>query len=326
MALWKWLLIVWRWFVTRLHIPARNKIPKPTSEKSCESDLEKIRRQIKELGVYDLHDVLRRQNRVEWCEWHLNIDKNENAIKIAEEFHKDFQKLKLSSSIAAQVDTIEETFLKFMPKTENQWNKIRNYFEEARKQNNPEWIIKAYTSHKLFTEHLNKHSAVNTYHALKLYCTLLNCPILAQTQEYTEAFTRILFHPKLEQYLYRKGTVYRGIGLKDKKLVDNYNEEATIITTTFLSTSTDPEVADFFGSTDSENAISVSCIYNINNTTRHTALNVTDLSVYTDEEEILILRYVPFTIRSVKRMENGRRMEICFDECNEEYTVEENRF
>jgi hypothetical protein len=321
MALRKWLLIVWRWFVTRLHIPARNEIPKPTSEKSCESDLEKLRKQIKELGVYDLHDVLRRQNRVEWCEWHLNIDKNDNAIKIAEEFHKDFQKLKLSSSIAAQVDTIEETFLKFMPKTDKNWKEIRNYFEEARKQNNPELIIKAYTSHKLFTEHLNKHSAANTYHGLKLYCTLLNCPILAQTQEYTEAFTKILFHPKLEIFLVRKGTVYRGMSLTNKKLVDNYTEGATIITTTLLSTSTDPEVAEFFLASAPEDAIKVFCTYNINNTYRHTALDLKNLSVYRNEKEILILRHAPFTIKSVERMDDGRRMTICFDECKEECIV-----
>jgi hypothetical protein len=301
---------LWSWFVTLLD----------------GSNFKKLRQEIDDLGVYDLHNILHQQKKVEWCEWHLNINENDKAIKIAEEFHQNFKKLKLSSSIVDQVDTIEETFLKFMPKKNDDWKRIRKYFKEAREQDNPLAIVKAYTVSKDFSHRLNKHSAVNTYHALKLYCTLLNCPVLAQTQEYTEAFTRILFHPKLEQYLYRKGTVYRGIGLKDKKLVDNYNEEATIITTTFLSTSTDPEVADFFGGTDSENAISVSCIYNINNTNRHTALNLRNLSAFPNEEEILILRYVPFTIRSVKRMENGRRMEICFDECNEEYTVEENRF
>jgi len=319
MALWKWLLIIWRWFVTILHIPARNKIPKPMSKKSCESDLKKIQKEIKELGVYDLHDVLRRQNKVEWCEWHLNIDENENAIKITEAFHEDFEKLKLSSSIAAQVDTIEETFLKFMARTHKTWDEIRNYFEQARKQNNPEWIIKAYTSHQSFTKHLNKHSAANTYHALKLYCTLLSCPILAQTQEYTEAFTKILFHPKLEKFrLVRETTVYRGMMLKNKKLVDNYKKGATIITTTLLSTSTDPRVAHMFLASAPDDGIQVFCTYHIKYTHRHTALDLTNQSIYPDEKEILILRYIPFTIRSVERTDDGRRMTICFDECEEQ--------
>jgi hypothetical protein len=149
----------------------------------------------------------------------------------------------------------------------------------------------------------------------------LNCPILAQTQEYTEAFTKILFHPKLNQYLVRRRTVYRGISLEDKKLVENYNAGATIITTTFLSTSIDPTVANCFGGTCPENGISVFCIYNINNTNRHTALDLTRLSVYRDEEEILILRYVPFMIKSIERTDDGRKMTICFEECKEECSV-----
>jgi hypothetical protein len=300
----------WRRFVTVLH----------------ESSLTNLQQEIDKLGVYDLHNILHQRKKVEWCEWHLNINENDKAIKIAEEFHQNFKKLKLSSSIVDQVETIEETFLKFMPKDDN-WKKIRDYFKEAHEQDNPLAIVRAYTDSQDLTYHLNKHSAVNTYHALKLYCTLLNCPILARTQEYTEAFTRILFHPKLEQYLVRKGMVYRGIVLEDKKLVDNYNEEATIITTTFLSTSTDSAVADCFGSTPPEDKdISIFCTYNISNTRRHTALDLSKMSGFPVEQEILILRYVPFTIKSVERTDDGRRMTICFDECKEECNVEENRF
>jgi hypothetical protein len=299
----------WRRFVTVLHA----------------SNLEELRREIDDLGVYDLHNILCQGKKLDWCEWHLNINENDMAIKIAEEFHQNFKKLKLSSSIIDQVDTIEETFLKFMPENDH-WNKIRDYFKQAHEQDNPLAIVRAYTFSKDLTHRLNKHSAVNTYHALKFYCTLLNCPILAQTQEYTEAFTRILFHPKLEQYLVRNETVYRGVFLEDTKLVDNYKEGATIITTTFLSTSMDSDVANLFSDTGPENAISVCCIYNINNTNRCTALDLRNLSVYRSEQEILILRYAPFTIKSVQRMHDGRRMTICFDECEKECTAEENHF
>jgi hypothetical protein len=214
------------------------------------------------------------------------------------------------------VDTIEETFLNFMSE-EDPWNTIREYFKQAREQDNPLAIIRAYTYSKALSCRLNKHSAVNTYHALKLYCTLLNCPILAQTQEYTEAFTKILFHPKLYEHLVRKRTVYRGIVLEDKKLIDNYKEGARIITTTFLSTSTSREVANSF-STATGNGITAHCTYEIDNTTRHTALDITNLSAYPHEEEILILRYVPFTIESVERTDDDREMKICFVECQEE--------
>jgi hypothetical protein len=120
--------------------------------------------------------------------------------------------------------------------------------------------------------------------------------------------------------------VYRGIVLEDNKLVDNYKEGATIITTTLLSTSTDRRVADIFLAGAPEDAIQVFCTYNINNIHRHTALDLTNQSVYPDEKEILILRYVPFTIKSVKRTDDGRGMTVCFDECEEQCTVDEYRF
>ncbi len=123
MALWNPLLVVWGWFVTILYNLARMNILKSTSERSCQSDLEKLQQEIKNLGVYDLHDVLRRRNRVEWCEWHLNIDKNDKAIKIAKKFHQDFGKLKLSPSIIDKIDIIEEMFLKFISSNDD-WNEI----------------------------------------------------------------------------------------------------------------------------------------------------------------------------------------------------------
>jgi len=322
MALWNWLLTGWRWFLTLLHIPTRNRAIVPSTlssaadETSLESGLEKLRREIDCVGVYDLHNILRRRNRIEWCEWHLNIDQNNNAIKIAKKFHKNFGELKLSPTIVDNVEIIEEMFLKFMPHN-NDWNEIRNHFKKARQQDNLLPIIKAYTLSQQLSSRINKHSAANTYHALKLYCTLLNCPILAQTQEYTDAITKIFFHPKLNDYLVRKETVYRGIVLEDKKLVANYKEGVTIITTTFLSTSTNREVADCFSTIPSGDMISVFCIYNINNTYRRTALDLRKISSFEHEQEILILRYVPFTIKLVERTDDDRRMTICFDECKE---------
>ncbi len=47
----------------------------------------KLLRGIEELGDADLHDILRQPSKVGWCEWHLNIDDNDKAIKIAENFH-----------------------------------------------------------------------------------------------------------------------------------------------------------------------------------------------------------------------------------------------
>jgi hypothetical protein len=278
--------------------------------------LGKLRSEIDSVGVYDLHDILRQQNILEWCEWHLTFDKDDKAVEVAELFHKELEKSKLSSSITGKIDTIVETFLDYML-NDNDWNEIRKCFEEARQNDSPLPIIKAYTKAQNFSCRINKHASINTYHALKLYCTLLNCPILAQTQEYTEAITSLLFHPKLDECVVRNAIVYRGAVLDDMKLVADYNEGATIITTTFLSTSRDRGVAKFYGTPPPGNKIGIICIYNINNTDRRTALELGKLTYFDGEREILILRYIPFTTKSVERTNDGRQITISFDECKE---------
>ncbi len=328
MAAWKWVLTIWSWFLTVLHVGSRNRtIVLSMSETPCVSDIEKLRNEMKRVGIHD-HDILRQRNRIEWPEWHLNIDENGNPIKIAEKFHPDSKKchrcskrLKSSPSMVDKINTIEETFLEFMSTNDEIWNKFRDSLKQACEDDSPKPIIRAYTSTQLLSERLNKHLAANTYHALRRYCTLLNCPILAQTQEYTEAITSILFHPKLKDFLVHERTVYRGAVLKDKKLVANYKKGATIITTTFLSTSTNPQVADAFSADPPENEISIFCQYNISNKHRQTALDVRKISEFGHEEEILILPYVPFTIKSVERTDDGRRMKIWFVECNDECNV-----
>ncbi|CAF0994758.1 unnamed protein product [Rotaria sp. Silwood1] len=320
-----WLSTVREWLVAILCSITRRKtisisaLPSTTAETSSEMHLEDLREKIYCAGDCDLHDILRQRSKLDWPEWHLNIDENDKAIQIAKGFHKDFEKLKLSSSIAGQVRTIEETFLNFLP-TDSSWNQIRKYFQQARQQNNLLAIIKAYTCSSEFTGRLNKHSAANTHHLLKLYCTLLNCPVLAYTQEYTEAFTSILFHPSLDQYLVRNETVYRGIFLQDEKPIANYREGVIIITTTFLSTSRNRDVAELFGGT-SPGGISIFSTYNINNIRRHTALDIGRISHFPGENEVLILRYAPFKITSLIRTEDGRRIDICLDECAEQSTV-----
>ncbi|CAF1044748.1 unnamed protein product [Rotaria sp. Silwood1] len=324
MAAWNWLSTGWSWLVTlcRTNTRTRTVSRLPSSDITCdtllESNCETLRSTINSDSVYDLQDILSRGNRLEWCEWYLTFGEKDNLIKGAKQFHQEIEKSNLSWSIADRIDTIEETFLNFMP-TDNEWNKIRKCFQEARQKDSPLPIIKAYTCSLKFSLCVNQHLAANTYHILKLYCTLFNCPILAQTQEYTEAFTSLLFHPKLDEFIVRNRTVYRGIVLKDQKRIANYKEGATIITTTFLSTSTDPIVAELFCTVHPEDMISISifCTYNINNTRRRTALDLEKISNFGNEREILILRYIPFTIKSLERTNDGRRITICFDECEQ---------
>jgi hypothetical protein len=186
-----------------------NRTSEPTTSSSTTSDatlelgLEEGRMDFDCVSAFEFYSNLHQGKTVSRCEWHLNIGENDNAIKTAEKFHQDFKNPKLSQRIVDKIDTIEETFLEFhLSKTE--WDKLKHYFQLAKDTECPLPIIEAYTNSQEFTSRINKDSAANTYHALKLYCTLLNCPILARTQEYTEAMTSIFFHPKLDEFLVRK--------------------------------------------------------------------------------------------------------------------------
>ena len=293
-------------------------LPSTTPQTSLELGSSEVQRDNTCPSAYEFYNILRQGNPVDWCEWHLNIDQNDNAIKVAQKFHQDLENVRFSPGIAAEIETISETFLHFMPDSA-EWNKIKNDFKQALKSKtgSPLMIIQAYTTAQQFSSCLNRDCAANTYHALKLYCTLLNCPILARTQDYTEVITNIFFHPQLDTYLTQETTVYRGILLEDKKLIENYKEGATIITTTFLSTSTNPQVAKKWSDDPFGNKISIFCTYNISNNRRRTALDLRLISPFPDEREILILRYVPFTIKLVQRTVDGRNITISFDECEE---------
>ena len=236
-------MAAWKWLTTILHGTANdNRItPLASSSTTCETSLElgskKVRRDIDCPSAYEFYTMFRPGNAIHLYEWHVNIPENNNALKAAEKFHQDIEKLTLSSSIIDKIDIIKETLLKSMP-VGSACNTIEEDFRDARSNDSPLPILKAYTVTQTFTNRINTVLAENTHHALKLYCTQLNCPILVQTQEYIEAITSIFFHPKLDDLLVRKKTVYRGAVLEDEKLVANWKDGAEIITTTFLSTST----------------------------------------------------------------------------------------
>ncbi|CAF1584982.1 unnamed protein product [Rotaria magnacalcarata] len=295
----------------------RNSPSNITKRTRRKTDLEELREQIDSAGDYDLHDILRQQNRLEWPEWHWPVNENDKITKIVENFHRDFNKMKESSSIVGLIRIIEDTWLHLMDDNDKDWSYVKACFKQARELDDPLLILKALIDTNKFSRCLNRHSAANIYHALKLYCTLLNCPVLARTQEYTEAFTKILFHPKLKNLEVQNITVYRGMVLEDEKPIANCKVGGIIITTTFLSTSANQVVAEMFGTTPPESMISVFCTYKIRSTTRRTALKLQSISKFPEEEEILLMRFIPFKIVSVERTEDGRKIEIFFDEFTE---------
>ena len=134
-----------------------------------------------------------------------------------------------------------------------------------------------------------------------------------------DALTAIFNHPQLDKYFVGNVTLYRGACLDDRELIDNYEIGDTILTTTFLSTSWDRSVALAFCGDASEKSFPVLWTYKIDSARRRSAINIRTLSIHPDEQEVLILRYVPFTIVSIDKHNDGRT-DIYLAQCPEQVT------
>jgi len=206
----------------------------------------------------------------------------------------------------------------------NIWENIVKDLKIAGAQNEPMYILRAYSRSQIFSKRINSDMAKNTYHELKLYCTSLNCNVLARTQDGIQAFIAILFHPKLDIYLCKEDlTIYRGSVIGSDNVLEGYENGSIIITTTFLSTSKNQAVAEIFAAPNSKktNQISLLCKYYIHNY-RRTALDMKPISENPDEEEVLIYPYVPFRILSFNRkiieLTGNERIDVVLEEIDDQ--------
>ncbi|CAF3353463.1 unnamed protein product [Rotaria socialis] len=248
-------------------------------------------------------------------EWHLN-DLDNGALKKAKKIHSYYEKLHkprhwliayiLRSSLIVRdsVDAIKRGYLDHLSPAKHRdiGKVIDENFKNASESNDPTFVLRAYSQSSEFTKQINGDMAKNTYHELTLYCTPLNCNVLARTQDGIQAFITILFHPRLdEQLCINNMTVYRGFAIDSDSVLKGYETGAIIITATFLSTSKDLEVAAIFRDSGEDstkpNQIFLLCTYKIHHY-RRTALNMAGISQYPEENEVLIYPYVPFRILS----------------------------
>ncbi|CAF1154380.1 unnamed protein product [Rotaria sp. Silwood1] len=178
--------------------------------------------------------------------------------------------------------------------------RINDYFKRALFQQDPHYIITAYTICQNFSELLNKDMARNVIHDLKNGCSKFSCDCLYSTEDGTKSITNILLHHSTFQQFSFKGEVYRGI-VVPKNILDHYKVGSCIITTTFLSTSKNPAVAQVFCDKGSVNSTAHSffCIYEILDNNR-TALDISKISEFEDEDEVLILPYSAFLITKIE--------------------------
>ena len=180
---------------------------------------------------------------------------------------------------------------------------IHDCFKRALLEENPNHLVTAFTSFQNFSKCLNIDMARNVMHNLKNGCSQFSCQCLYLTGGGTKIISNLfLHHPNFENLGFQ-GEVYRGI-VMSKSQLDHYKEGSCIITTTFLSTSKDPTIAEVCADKCGLNASTHSffCTYKII-TNSHIAIDISGLSQHHEEEEVLILPYSPFLITKIEEKE-----------------------
>jgi hypothetical protein len=177
---------------------------------------------------------------------------------------------------------------------------IRRFFEKATKEQDPKWIIKAYTAETDFYKILNQEIA---------------CGATQYESERRYLIALLWHHPKLDGLSFI-GISYRIMEMNDDDL-EKYQVNYSLMTKSFLSSSIDRKIATWFlyrqkfsqkpsGQTQRCNLLgkiikqSIMCIYHIKH--QRTALHIENSSQYANEGEVLIMPYTVFQVKRIERV------------------------
>ena len=199
---------------------------------------------------------------------------------------------------------IKEHYLDKLLKCVDDSEKIQEYFDKAIKKKDPLQLLIAYTADTGF------------YSALNIDLAKLHIDNLTDEENLDRAYYIgiIAHHPKLQRFSYT-GTVFRGLIITNDDL-KQYQIGTRILTKTFSSASKQRDVALRFlnENLSTNDRLNTICIYEIRN--ERTALDIEEISVFKDEEEVLILPYSAFKILDIRRKKhNTPKIEITLKEC-----------
>jgi hypothetical protein len=235
-------------------------------------------------------------------EWILTTN---NADYQAHEYFKKLEPYGKDPQFHNFIAYIRQNYLEKELKDTDNIDIIKEYFDRAVNEKDPIYLITAYTAETGF------------YNTLNVHLTQLQLENLTVKENISQAYYIgiVSCHPKLEKLSFT-GKVFRGMMITPDDL-KKYTVGLAILTKAFSSTSKQRAVASQFLQRDAnkKNRLSTICTYEIRN--KRTALDIQHISLFPDEEEVLIRPYSAFKIIDKKEYKDGSpEVEIILKECD----------
>ncbi|CAF3421913.1 unnamed protein product [Rotaria sp. Silwood2] len=230
------------------------------------------------------------------------------------------------TSVGKMFEKIEKNYINKGLAKFDEIDNIKRFFQKATEEQDPRWILKAYTAETDFYKVLNTEIAcgANQYQNERRYIIAL-----------------LWHHPKLDEMAFI-GSSYRVMQVNSDDL-RKYQINCSLMTKSFLSSSIDQKLAELFllqkvsteeettrpSRTKSDGACIkqwVMCVYNIKH--RRTALHIENCSQYANEGEILIMPYTVFKVKRINHIKplyskkDETMTEIQLEECDQYFNIQ----
>ncbi|CAF1226052.1 unnamed protein product [Adineta steineri] len=234
-------------------------------------------------------------------EWILQTD---NADYQAHEYLKKLESYGKNPNFYNFITYIKQNYLEKELQDIDGINTIKEYFDRAIDEKDPIYLLTAYTAETDFYSTLNVHLAQ------------LRLKNLTAEENLSRAYYIgiIARHPKFEILSYT-GMTYRGMMITEDD-IKQYQIGSRILTKTFSSTSKQYNIALRFlnNNHNANDRLSTICVYHIRN--QRTALDIENISLFRDEQEVLILPYSAFKIIDIiQNTTKSAMVEIQLKEC-----------
>ncbi|CAF1047013.1 unnamed protein product [Rotaria sordida] len=256
-------------------------------------------------------------------EWELiDDDVLEKASEERQIIKSTYDKFNQSNTIHKMFERIEKNYIDKTLSNMNKVDIIRRFFQKASLEQDPKWLIKAYTAETDFYRVLNNEIA---------------CGANQSQQERRYIIALISHHPSLDTYTFI-GNAYRVMQINNENLT-RYKTGCYLMTKSFLSSSIDRKVVELHSIREENFLIGqksavertksdgtlikvwIMCIYTIKH--RRTGLHIENYSQYANEGEILIMPHSVFQVKKVSKQNssslpnNPSITEIYLEECDQ---------